>query len=67
VNATIKIDGQAAFEAVEIEDPILDAALAAKFHAQVGGPEADALLLFQRWFGYAVARRRAGSACAWVD
>jgi hypothetical protein len=34
VNATIKLNGQAMFEAVEIDDPVLDAALAAKFRPQ---------------------------------
>jgi hypothetical protein len=34
VNPTINLDGQSVFEAVEIDDPVLDAALAAKFRAQ---------------------------------
>jgi hypothetical protein len=34
VNATIELDGQAMFEAVEIDDPVLDAARVARFRAQ---------------------------------
>jgi hypothetical protein len=34
VNATIQFDSQAMFEALEIDDPVLDATLAAKFRAQ---------------------------------
>jgi hypothetical protein len=34
VNATIKLNRQAMFRAVEIDDPVLDAALAAKFRTQ---------------------------------
>jgi len=39
VNATIKLDGQAMFEAVEIDDPVLNAAWAAKFRAQPPTPK----------------------------
>jgi hypothetical protein len=39
VNATIKLNGQAMFEAVEIDDAVLDAALAAKFRAQPPIPQ----------------------------
>jgi hypothetical protein len=34
VNTTIQFDSQAMFEAVEIDDPVLDATLAAKFRAR---------------------------------
>jgi hypothetical protein len=34
VNAAVKLDGQAMFEAVELDHPVLDAALAAKLRAQ---------------------------------
>jgi hypothetical protein len=34
VNTTIKLDRQAMLEAVEIDDPVFDAALAAKLRAQ---------------------------------
>jgi hypothetical protein len=65
VNATIKLNGQAMFEAVEIDDAVLDAALAAKFRPPAADPEGDAMPLFQLRFGYAVARGRAASGCAW--
>jgi hypothetical protein len=35
VSTTIKLDGQATFEAVEIDDPVPDAASAAKFRAEL--------------------------------
>jgi hypothetical protein len=61
VNVAIKLNRQSMFAAVEIDDPVIDAALAAEFRAQ----PAAAQQIPRRFFGFRLDAPQFANALGW--